>query len=93
MAMAHLLAGRFDAASAWAEKAYGELPTFVMAVAITAASHALAGKADKAQHAMHLLRQIDPALRVSDLADWLPFQMPADAGRIAEGLRRAGLAE
>lgn len=93
MAMAHLLAGRFDVASAWAEKAYGEMPTFLMAVAVTAASHALAGKVDKAQQAMHLLHQIDPALRVADLADWLPFHAPADAARLAEGLRRAGLAE
>lgn len=92
-AMAHLLAGRFDAASAWAEKAYGEMPTFLMALAITAASHALAGKADKARHAMHLLQQIDPTLRVSDIDDWLPLHVPADAARFAEGLRRAGLAE
>jgi TolB-like protein len=93
IAMAHLLAGRFDVASAWAEKACGEMPSFLMAVAITAASHALAGKADKAQDAMHLLRQIDPTLRVSDIRDWLPFHMQADAVRLEEGLHRGGLAD
>ena len=93
MAMAHLLAGRFDAASVWAEKAYGEMPTFVMAIAVIVASHALAGKTDEAQQALHLLRRIDPALRVSDLGGWLPFHAPADAARLADGLRRAGLAE
>ena len=92
-ALAHLLAGRFEAASAWAEKASGEMPTFVLAVAITAASHALADKADKAQHAMHLLQQIDPALRVSDICGWLPFREPAAAAQLAQGLRRAGLAD
>ena len=44
MAMAHLLAGRFDAASSWAEKAFRELPSFLMVVGIIAASHALAGR-------------------------------------------------
>ena len=30
MAMAHLFAGRFDAASSWAEKAFRDLPSFLM---------------------------------------------------------------
>jgi TolB-like protein len=93
MALAHLLAGRFDSASTWAEKAYGEMPTFVMAVGISAASHALAGQADRARQALGLLRQLDPALRVGTLPDWLPFHEPADFGRFAEGLRLAGLPE
>lgn len=93
MALAHLLAGRFDAASAWAEKAYGEMPSFVLAAAVIAASHALAGRADRARQAMRLLREIDPALRVSALANWLPFHAQADADRFATGLRQAGLPE
>ncbi|MGH8555358.1 MAG: winged helix-turn-helix domain-containing tetratricopeptide repeat protein, partial [Gammaproteobacteria bacterium] len=43
MAVAHLFAGRFDAASSWAEKAFRDLPSFLMVVGIIAASHALAG--------------------------------------------------
>ena len=52
MAMAHLLAGRFDVASSWAEKAFRELPSFLMVVGIIAASHALAGRMDEARRAM-----------------------------------------
>lgn len=59
MALAHLLAERFDAASAWAGKAHAEMPTFLMVLAIIAASHALAGKAGQAQQAMQRLRQLD----------------------------------
>src|SRR5207248_3143859 len=69
MALAHLFAGRFDTASSWAEKAYRELPSFLMVVGIIAASHALAGRSDEAQQAMSHLRQHDPTLRVSSLTD------------------------
>jgi hypothetical protein len=36
------------------------------------ASHALAGRADEARRAMDRLRQLDPALRISNLRDLLP---------------------
>ena len=93
MALAHLFAGRFDAASSWAEKAFRHLPSFLMMVSVMAASHALAGRPGEAQRAMNHLRQLDPALRVSDLADWLPFHRPEDLTTLADGLRRAGLPE
>ena len=93
MAMAHLFAGRFDAASSWAEKAFRDLPSFLMVVGIIAASHALAGRTDEARRAMHHLRQLDPALRISNLKDWLPFHRPEDLATFADGLRRAGLPE
>jgi DNA polymerase/3'-5' exonuclease PolX len=41
---AHLLAGRFDEASSWAEKSFREEPNYLVAAAVTAASHALAGR-------------------------------------------------
>jgi tetratricopeptide (TPR) repeat protein len=93
MALAHLFAGRFGTASAWAQKACGEMPAFVMALAILAASHALAGDTDEARHTMQLLRQLDPTLCIATLPGWLPFHGPADLGRFAEGLRLAGLPE
>jgi tetratricopeptide (TPR) repeat protein len=92
-AMAHLLAGRFDVASSWAEKAYRELPSFLMVVAVIAASHALAGRADEARRAMLHMRKLDPSLRVSKLKDWLPLQRPEHLATFAEGLRKAGLPE
>jgi len=91
MALAHLFAGRFDAASSWAEKAFRHLPGFVMVVSIIAASHALAARPDEAQRAMKRLRQLDPTLRVSSLADWLPFHRPEQLSLFADGLRKAGL--
>jgi tetratricopeptide (TPR) repeat protein len=93
MAMAHLFAGRFDTASSWAEKAFRDLPSFLMVVGIIAASHALAGRTDEAERAMHRLRQLDPTLRISNLKDWLPIHRPEDLATFADGLRRAGLPE
>jgi TolB-like protein len=93
MAMVHLLAGRFDTASSWAEKAFRELPSFLIVVGTMAASHALAGRADEAQRAMRHMRQLDPTLRISNLTDWLPLQRPEDVATLADGLRRAGLPE
>ncbi len=90
-ALAHLFAGRFDAASSSAEKAFQDLPSFVIVVAIIAASHALAGRSDEAKRAMRHLRQIDPALRLSNLKDWFPLYRPEDLAIFADGLRRAGL--
>ncbi len=92
-AMAHLLAGRFDAASAWAEMACRDLPSLIYALGSLAASHALAGRMDQAQRAMLHMRQIDPTLRISNLRDWLPFYRAQDLATLADGLRKAGLPE
>jgi hypothetical protein len=91
MAVAHLFAGRFDEASSWAGKSFRDLPSFLMVVAIIAASHALAGRTDEARRAMQHLRQLDPTLRISKLKDWLPIRRPQDLATFAGGLRRAGL--
>jgi TolB-like protein len=92
-AMAHLLAGRVDAASPLAEMAFREVPTMIYAVVTAAASHALAGRSDQAERAMHHMRQLNPTLRISNLADWLPFYRAEDLATLARGLRKAGLAE
>jgi hypothetical protein len=91
--MAHLFAGRFDAASSWAEKAYRNLPSFLMVVSIIAASHALAGRTDEGRRAMKQLRELDPTLRISNLGDWLPIHRPQDLATFSDGLRKAGLPE
>ncbi len=90
-AMAHLLAGRFDDAASWAAKAARELPSFLMAVGVLAASDALAGREPEARRAMSEMRRLDPALRLAAIGDWLPFRRAEDLARFTDGLRRAGL--
>jgi len=104
-AFAHILTGRFDEASSWAERAFREeqnyhpaavlpaLPRTPSLSLFKAASNALAGRTEEAGRAMERLRQIDPALRISNLKDRHPFRRPADLAILAQGLRIAGLPE
>jgi TolB-like protein len=92
VAMAHLMAKRFDEACAWAEKAFRDT-RFVLPATTIAASCALTGRMDKAQRAIADVREVAPTLRLSTLNTWLPFRRPEDYALFAEGLRKAGLPE
>jgi hypothetical protein len=74
----------------WAEQAFRDPPSFLLAIGIIAASHALAGRIEEARRAMHDLRRLDPALRISTVGDWLLLQRPEDLTLFADGLRTAG---
>ena len=93
MATAHLFAGRFDAASSLADKPSSDLPSFLLAAGVAAASHTLAGRPEEGKRAMAQLRKLDPLLRISNLSDWLPIRRAEDLATFADGLRRAGLPE
>lgn len=93
MAAAHLFLKNFEAAASWAEKAYQNLPSFQMAVAVGTASHALCGRAGEAARGLAHLRQLNPALRLSTLSDWMPICLPRNLAILANGLRAAGLPE
>ena len=60
MAYAHFLAGRYDMASSCAEKAMRDNPTFLLAICISAASNALAGRLEPAQKAMARALELIP---------------------------------
>jgi len=93
MAAAHMLAGRFDDASSWAEQAFTNLPSFLMVVGVIAACHALAGRGEQARQAMDRLRALDPDLRLANLRDWIPIRRQDHFETFRDGLRRAGLPE
>jgi hypothetical protein len=80
-------------ASTWAEQSFRQLPSFLVAVAIIAASHALAGRAEQARTAVEHLRVLDPTFRVISLVDWIPIRRPEHLARFEIGLRLAGLPE
>jgi TolB-like protein/tetratricopeptide (TPR) repeat protein len=93
LSCAHLLAGRYEEAALWAERALQRRPNLLVAVRESAVSNALAGRLLKAQEAMVRLRQADPELRISNFTDWLPLRRPQDIATYEEGLRKAGLPE
>ena len=69
-------------------------PDFQAGLRIAAASNAMAGRPEQAHKAVARLRQLNPALRVSNLKDVLgPYRRAEDLSRLEEGLRQAGLPE
>jgi TolB-like protein/class 3 adenylate cyclase/Tfp pilus assembly protein PilF len=93
-ATAHFFAGRYDEASAWAERMLREYPASHPGLRIAAASNAMAGRPEQAHKAAARLRQLDPALRVSNLKDVLgPYRRAEDPSRYEEGMRQAGVPE
>jgi adenylate cyclase len=93
-AHAHFFLGRYDEATSWAALAFQDNPDLPPGLRIDAASNAMAGRPEQAHKAMARLRQLNPALRVSNLKDVLgPYQDAEDLARYEEGLRQAGLPE
>ena len=93
-ASAHFFAGRYDEASSWAEKALRENPNLQQALRVCAASHALAGRLERARETIACMRPLDPDLRISNLKIRLPtLRRPKDFARYVEGLRKAGVPE
>jgi adenylate cyclase len=93
MAWAHFFAGRYDEAQSWAETGLREQPNFFLAACIAAASAAFAERIDETKKAMTRVRELNPALRLSNLKDLLPIHRPQDFERLREGMKLAGLPE
>jgi tetratricopeptide (TPR) repeat protein len=92
--LCHFRAGRYDEASAWAERSVREQPDWLPALRRVAASHAVAGRMEPANKAVGRLLQIDPTMRVSALRMTMNRLLhPDDVAKLMEGLRRAGLPE
>jgi predicted Zn-dependent protease len=93
-AHAHFFLGRYDEAASWVAMTLQENPDIQGGLRIDAASNAMAGRLEQAHKAGARLRQLNPALRVSNLKDVLgPYRRAEDVSRYEEGLRQAGLPE
>jgi TolB-like protein len=91
---AHFFLGHYDDAAAWAAMALQDSPDFQPALRMDAASNAMAGRLEQAHQAAVRLRQLNPALRVSNLKEVLgPYRHAEYISRYEEGLRQAGLPE
>jgi tetratricopeptide (TPR) repeat protein len=90
---AHFFAGRYGEALSLVEAALREQPDHLGVICMTAACAALAGRLAQAQKAMVHLRELDPALRIANLAKLFPLRRSSDIVKWSEGLRIAGLPE
>jgi adenylate cyclase len=93
LAVANLIMGRLDEASALAERALADKPNWAGGLRTAAASHALAGRLEKAQSFMARLRLADPQLRISRITQLFPLRRPELLQEYLRGLRLAGLPE
>ena len=57
------------------------------------ASYALGGRIDEARAMCEVYRQLDPAARISNIREWLPFHREEDIQKYADALRLAGIPE
>jgi TolB-like protein len=92
-AFAHFIAGRYDEASSWAQKALWEQANYQTSLVVATASHGLTGRIVEGHQALAHLRDLNPTLRVSNIKDWAPFRRPEDRAKLEDGLRKAGLPE
>jgi TolB-like protein/class 3 adenylate cyclase len=99
MASTYFFVGRYDEALAWAERSARSVRAdggFLYIKAMMAASAALAGNAARAREALDVLRREYPDFSVSSLSRLgtvFPFRRAQDLARMAEGLRKAGVAD
>lgn len=91
VATAHFFAGRYEDASVWAEKLLREYPTSHPGLRIAAASNAAAGRNLEALNVAARLRQLDPALHLSNFRNVLGPYSPQDRLKYEEAMRQAGL--
>jgi TolB-like protein/tetratricopeptide (TPR) repeat protein len=90
IAAAHYLAGRYEDAVAWAQKATQLRPTAPNAYRILCASLGQLGRIDDAETALHALKKVQPEISLA----WAKQAVPYTAGpmeQFLEGMRKAGL--
>jgi hypothetical protein len=87
------MAGRYVEAASWAEKSLRERPDYMPSMRFGAAANAFLGRLDIARMAVARMRQLDPGLSLSNLANVVSLRRPEDLARLADGLRKAGLPE
>jgi TolB-like protein/Tfp pilus assembly protein PilF len=91
MSLALFLVGRYDDAVAWAEKAE-TAPNVAASLRLIAASHAAAGRIDKARIAMARAIAADPSTRLGNIKDRIgAFSRDEDFEKYVAELVKAGL--
>ena len=90
-AYAHLFCGRYDDAAVAASNALRARPNYLTAMRVAGASHILAGRIEQGRQFITRMGQLDPKLRISKLAEIMPFRRPKDFNRWTGALHAAGL--
>ena len=94
MALAHLVARRFEQAIEWADRALHDQPRLVTAMRVKVAALAHLGRLDEARAELGRVLAIDPKLTIAGYRAYAHFyQVPEILELMVTGLRLAGLPE
>jgi adenylate cyclase len=88
---AYFVAGDYETAAKMFKHRITANPNTDLSRAFLASTLGHLGRAEEARRVWQELRQINPRYSLEDHMGRLPFKDPADAERIAEGVRKAGL--
>ena len=98
-ALAHFVAGRYEEAVGWTEKALQESQHFAPALRYRTASLGLLGRVEEGRQVMQQLRTVAPDFTIARARAHVEvdmhnvFKTPGVVDLFCEGLRRAGLPE
>jgi adenylate cyclase len=93
LAMAHLVAQRFEQAIEWANRALNDQPRLISALRVKAVANAHLGRLDEARAALARLLAIDPKFTIAAGRALLAAAAPEFLEIYLNGLRLAGLPE
>jgi TolB-like protein/class 3 adenylate cyclase/cytochrome c-type biogenesis protein CcmH/NrfG len=93
IAVAHFVAGRYEESAEWAQESLQGRPDYVYSHGILAASYALLGRDDASRTALAEALRVQPDVSLANLRLLLSSAAPDFAGRLIDGLRKAGLPE
>jgi adenylate cyclase len=88
---AYFVAGDYETAAKMFRDRIAANPHTDLSRAFLASTLGHLGRTEEARRVWQELKDINPRYSLADHIDRLPFQDPADAERIAEGVRKAGL--
>ncbi len=90
---AYFVAGNYETAAAVFKDRIAMTPTTDLSRAFLASALGHLGRHEEARQVWHELKEINPRYSYADHFARLPFRDPADADKLTDGLRKAGLAE
>jgi adenylate cyclase len=87
------LAGEYETAATCFKDRITINPTTDLSRAFLASALGHLGRNEESWQVWHELKEVNPRYSYADHFARLPFRNPADADRLIDGLRKAGLAE
>lgn len=89
--IAEFVAGRYEEAIVWLQRARRENAKFFACRRTLAAVYGIAGRIDEAKNVAQEMLVVDPAFRIGEFAARYPLRRADDLERYVAGLRMAGL--